>query len=98
MGWQPRHWKKVEEPFNRWAGNQFMCSETLLNLAGNTFSPYTWIAVQMALLATQGCYKEGDASGHRQTPVAIADDGILPERKFEDSTSEGEASDDDLLV
>ena len=60
----------------------------------NAFSPYTWIAVQMALLATQGYYKEGDASGHRQTPVAIADDDTVPERKFEDSTSESDASDD----
>ena len=106
MDWQPRHWKTVEGPFNSWATNPFTCSETLLNLAGNAFSPYSWIAVQMSLLATQG-YFTGTAAVQRELGVtrrwldsnadepAVADDPAVAERKFEDPSDESEAFEDE---
>ena len=92
MGWQGKHWKPVRPPFNKWASDPFSSNETMLNLAGNAFSPFAWVAVQIALLTVRGYYCQ-------QGEVAPAPETVQPaaerEPRFEDSSSASESPDDE---
>ena len=55
MGWSRSHWRKVTtDGVNEWNSGEFSRTELLYNMAGNAFSPYSWIAVQMSTLAVHG--------------------------------------------
>ena len=98
MGWSKCHWRKVsQDRLHGWNTGDFTCTELLLNIAGNAFSPYSWIAVQMSTRAVHGHFLKQYSQQHEVVVKPEAEKKQTEDepkvRTFDDSsTSESEGS------